>query len=132
MLLTLGQEVFCDCGLDILEYKVVEVRQAETITTYVLKSKHRVGQHRGGIEIVVFINGEGRIKYLELNSTEREDCEFGLEPFTEGNYFTTLEEAKSSFAKTQIKLIDDRIAKLNRDLEDCQKSKRKWENLLKG
>ena len=128
-MLQLRQDVFCDCGLDILEYTVKEIRDNSEGTFYILKAKKNVGA-QGRIEILIYENGSGEYKYLELVGNEDWTEEYGLEPFTNGKYFTTLEAAKTSFAKTQIKLIEDREQKLVYELNELRTRKTRWEKML--
>lgn len=130
MALSLGQDVFCDCGIDILEYTVKEIHQTEDMTYYTLRSKKGVGQHRF-IEVSVFENKEGTIRYMELENCECDDSEYGLEPFTNGKYFTTIEAAKSSFAKTQIGLINDNTEDLKRRIAENDRRVARWASMLK-
>jgi hypothetical protein len=123
----LGQDVFCDCGLDILEYRVKEIRTSNEGTFYILQSKKGVGRHRC-LEIIVYRNGEGTIRYFGLNGTD--DSEYGLEPFTEGHYFTTLGEAKNSFAQTQIALIDEDTKKLSERINTNNVRRERWTKML--
>jgi hypothetical protein len=129
MPLTLGQDVFCDCGIDILEYTVMEVRTSAERELYVLRSKKGVGRHRF-IEVMVFENKEGTIRYMELDSSEMDDNEFDLEPFTSGKYFTTIEAARNSFARTQIDLIEDDTRKLKFRVAENDRRVSRWTTML--
>ena len=130
MALSIGQDVFCDCQIDILEYSVKEIHQTEDMTYYTLRSKKGVGRHRF-IEVSVFENKEGTIRYMELENCECDDSEFALEPFTDGKYFTTIEDAKSSFAKTQIGLIEDDTERLRHRIAENDRRAAKWASMLK-
>jgi hypothetical protein len=128
-MLQLRQDVFCDCGLDILEYTVKEIRDNSEGMFYVLKAKKPVGS-RGCIEILIYENSSGEYKYLELVENEDWTEEYGLEPFTNGKYFATREAAKTSFAKTQIQLIEERERKLLSELAELKTRKDRWEKML--
>jgi hypothetical protein len=129
MSLSLNQDVFCACSLDILEYSVKEVRSTDYGTFYVLRSKKPVGQHRF-IELLLAEGSAGILRYIELDSTDADDCEYGLEPFTHGTYHTTLEAAKSAFAREQILLIESRETKVRQELEELARRKAKWATML--
>lgn len=126
-----GQDVFGASDLDVLEYRVSEVRHTREGTFYVLVSKTPIGQHRE-IKVMIYENKEGSLCYFELVDTTNGDCEFGLAPFVDVPYFRTLAEAKKHFAKNQVLLIDNRIADLNRQIVDYQNRKRRWEVVLRG
>lgn len=53
MRLQLRQDVWCACSVDILEYRVKEIRDSSEGTFYILKSKKGVGRF-GSIEIMVY------------------------------------------------------------------------------
>lgn len=130
MRLQLRQDVWCACSVDILEYRVKEIRDSSEGTFYILKSKKGVGRF-GSIEIMVYETTAMGLKFLELVSPESEYSEeYGLGPFTEGTYHTTLEAARKSFAETQIQLIDREIERLKRQLSDSEARKSKWEKML--
>ena len=129
MMLKLGQPIWCDCGIDILQYSVHEIRQNQQGDQYVLRSTKPIGRHRE-IEILVFINHEGTIRYLELIDTEMEDTEYGLGSFTEGRYFTDLASARNSFAKTQIELIQQDTIQLERRIMENRDRITRWEKML--
>lgn len=130
MALSLGQDVFCDCGMDVIEYTVKEIHQTEDMTYYTLRSKKGVGRNRF-IEVSVFENKEGTIRYMQLEDSQFDDGEFAMEPFTEGKYFTTLEAAKSSFAKTQIELIEANTEDLKRRIAENDRRVARWTSMLK-
>lgn len=130
MALSLGQNVFCDCGIDVLEYTVKEIHQTEDMTYYTLRSKKGVGRNRF-IEVSVFENKEGTIRYMELEDCSCDDSEDGLEPFTNGKYFTSLEAAKSSFAKTQIELIEANTEDLRRRIAENDRRIARWTSMLR-
>lgn len=129
--LSLGQDIFGACDIDILEYRVMQVRETVEGMFYTLRSKKPVGQH-SRIEIIIYENNEGNLCYFQLVDVEKEDCEFGLAPFVDCQYFRTLVDAKKHFAKNQVALIDNRIAELNRTLEDYRRRKQRWETILRS
>lgn len=129
--LSLGQDIFGACDIDVLEYRVTEVRETAEGMFYTLRSKRSVGQHRS-IEIMIYENKEGNLRYFQLVDTEKEDCEYGLAPFVDCQYFRTLVDAKKHFAKNQVGLINSKIAELNRTLADYRSRKQRWETILRG
>lgn len=127
--LSIGQDVFCDCGIDILEYTVTEVRFTDQGTFYVLVSKKPVGAYTC-LEIVIYQNGEGDLKYFGLHEPSEDNFEYGMEPFTGGRYFLNLQDAKDSYAKTQIGLIDDNINQIKARLVELESRKARWQKMI--
>lgn len=131
-MIQLRQDIWCACSVDILEYTVKEIRDSSEDTFYILKSKKGVGRF-GSIEIMVYETTAMGLKFLELVSPESEYSEeYGLGPFTEGTYHTTLEAARDSMARQQITLLERNIFDLERRLAEEKVRKSKWEKMLIG
>jgi hypothetical protein len=124
-MLNIGQSVFCACDIDILEYSVKEVRLSDSLTTYVLRSKKSVGRNRW-VEVLVAHGASETLRYIELLGSDFGDCEYSLEPFTNGSYHTTLEAAKAQFGKVQVHLLENKRDQLKRDLANVEVQIKKW------
>ena len=73
------------CSLDIIEHKVVSIRQYDGFNHYVLKSTRNVGAC-GRIEVIISEN-KGKFRFIELVDEENIEYASGLQDFIEGNYY---------------------------------------------
>ena len=97
--ITIGDEIFHPCNVDIIKHKVISIRQYEGFRQYVLKAVNNVGAC-GKIELIIDEHN-GNLRFVELLNEENIEYASGLGDFVEGNYYRTLDEAKLEFYKQQ-------------------------------
>jgi hypothetical protein len=97
--LSINDSVWHPCNMDIIEHKVISIRQFEDFNQYVLKAKNNVGAC-GKIEVIVSENN-GKLRFVELIDEENIEYASGLGDFIEGNYYTTLDEARLEYYEQQ-------------------------------
>lgn len=90
----LGTLLYHPSSIDIIEYKVTAIHTYENHTAYSAKSTGNVGAC-GNIQILVAEDTFGSLRFIKLE----EDYEYGngLEDFTEGIYFTSIQQAKLEY-----------------------------------
>lgn len=92
-------KIYHPCSIDIIPHEVTSVREFDGFKHYVLKSKGNVGAC-GIIEVVVDEHN-GKLRFVELVDEDEIEHASGLQDFVEGNYYTSLEEAKLEFYNLQ-------------------------------
>lgn len=95
----IGDSIYHPCSMDIIQHKIISIRQFEGFNHYVLKSVHNVGAC-GRIEVIVSEN-KGKLRFIELIDEENIEYASGLQDFIEGNYYFSENEAKKEFYKKQ-------------------------------
>ena len=79
----IGDPLWHPCSMDIIEHKVVSIRQFEGFNHYVTKSVHKVGA--SGILEVILDEHKGKLRFVELLDEESIEYVSGLKDFIEGN-----------------------------------------------
>ena len=87
------------CNMDIIEHKVISIRQFDGFNHYVLKAVRNVGAC-GRLEVIVSENN-GKLRFVELVNEDTTEYASGLQDFIEGNYYTTKEQAELEFYEQQ-------------------------------
>jgi hypothetical protein len=87
------------CNMDIIEHKVISIRQFDCFNHYVLKAVRNVGAC-GRLEVIVSENN-GKLRFVELVNEDTTEYASGLQDFIEGNYYTTKEQAELEFYEQQ-------------------------------
>lgn len=98
-IINIGDTLWHPCNMDIIEHKVISIRQFEGFNHYVLKSVHNVGAC-GKIEVIIDEH-KGRLRFVELLYEEDIPYSSGLQDFVEGNYYTDKREAELEFYRQQ-------------------------------
>lgn len=95
----IGDSLWHPCNMDIIEHKVVSIRQFEGFNHYVCKAVHNVGAC--GKVKVILDEHKGKLRFVELLHEEDLEYASGLGDFVEGNYFTNKKEAELEFYEQQ-------------------------------
>jgi len=127
--LNINDSIWHPCNMDIIEHKVVSIRQFEDFNQYVLRAKHNVGAC-GKIEVIVSENNE-KLRFVELVNEENIEYASGLGDFIEGNYYTTLDEARLEYYEQQRILCWSNMEEKKRLYEEAKKRHDQVELLVK-
>jgi len=115
--------------MDIIEHKVISIRQFDGFNHYVLKAKHDVGAC-GKLEVIIDEH-KGNLRFVELLDEENIEYSSGLQDFVEGNYYTDLNKAKLSFYTQQETLAWSNMEQKKRWYEDAVKRHNQVKLLVK-
>lgn len=99
MTIKIGDTIWHPCSIDIIEHKIVSIRQFEGFNHYIAKAIHNVGAC-GRVEVILDEH-KGKLRFVELLHEEEIEYSSGLQDFIEGNYYTNKEEARLEFYNQQ-------------------------------
>lgn len=99
MNIKIGDILWHPCNIDIIEHKVVSIRQFEGFNHYVTKAVHNVGAC-GRVEVILDEH-KGKLRFVEFLHEEEIEYSSGLQDFIEGNYYTNKKEAQLEFYEQQ-------------------------------
>ena len=99
MSIKINDPMWHPCSIDIIEYKVISIREYDGFTHYVLKAKDNVGAC-GRVEVVVSEN-KGKLTMIELLDEKNLEYVGGLWDFIEGSYYTNKDDASLEFYRQQ-------------------------------
>lgn len=102
MNIKIGDRLWHPCNIDIIEHKVVSIRQFEGFNHYVTKAVHNVGAC-GRVEVILDEHN-GKLRFVELLHEEELPYASGLQDFVEGNYYSNKKEAELEFYEKQISI----------------------------
>jgi hypothetical protein len=130
----IGDKMWHPCNMDIIEHKVIGVHEFENnhgkrFKHWTLKAVHNVGAC-GKIEVVIDEHND-KFRFIELIDEENIAYSSGLQDFVEGNYYTTLEEAKVVFYTQQKWLVTTRVSELERLLTEAKNRLTQIESIIK-
>lgn len=97
--LKIGDPLWHPCNMDIIEHKVVSIRQFEGFNHYVSKSVRNVGAS-GKVEVLLD-DHDGKLRFIQLLDADDTEYASGLQDFVEGNYYRVLKEAELQFYEQQ-------------------------------
>lgn len=99
MELKIGDSVWHPCNVDIIEHKIISIRQFEDFTHYVTKAVHNVGAC-GRVEVI--LDGrKDKLWFVELLHEEELEYSSGLHDFVEGVYYSDKRKAELDFYRQQ-------------------------------
>lgn len=125
----IGNTLWHPCSLDIIEHKVISIRQFDGFNHYVCKAVHNVGAC-GRVEVILD-QRKNKLMFVELLDEDRLEYASGLQDFVEGNYYTTLEEAKIEYYSMFLKEWRWDLERKKRDYEERKMDVEKYEKILK-
>lgn len=102
MNIKIGDSLWHPCNIDIIEHKVVSIRQFEGFNHYVTKAVHNVGAC-GRVEVILDEHNS-KLRFVELLHEEELPHASGLQDFVEGNYYANKKEAELEFYEQQISI----------------------------
>lgn len=124
----IGDKLYHPCSVDIIEHKIISIREYEDHKQYCLKSIHNVGAC-GKVEVLVIEDGNDRFKFITLlNDYEHQS---GLQDFVEGNYYLTLNEAKAEYYSNIEKSLSSQLQRIEASYKNKQAELRRVKNLIK-
>jgi hypothetical protein len=97
--INIGDKLYHPCSIDIIEHKVIGIREYENFTHYHLKAINNVGAC-GKLEVIISENNS-KLRFVELINEDNIEYSSGLQDFIEGIYYTDLLEAKLDFYSKQ-------------------------------
>ena len=107
------------CNVDIIEHKVISIRQFEGFNHYVTKAVHNVGAC-GKVEVILDEHKD-KLRFVELLNEEHIEYSSGLGDFVEGNYYLDKREAELEFYRQQETLTWSNMEQKKRWYEDAVK-----------
>lgn len=125
----IGDSLWHPCNMDIIEHKVVSIRQYEGFTHYTTKAVHNVGAC-GRVEVIL----DGRkddLVFIELLYEDDLEYASGLGDFVEGKYYTDKREAELEFYRQQETLTWSNMEQKKRWYEDAVKRHEQVKLLVK-
>lgn len=99
MKIKIGDSLWHPCNMDIIEHRVISIRQFDGFNHYVCKAVHNVGAC-GRVEVILDEH-KNKLRFVELLYEEDLEYASGLKDFVEGNYYTNKKEAELEFYKQQ-------------------------------
>ena len=117
MNIKIGDSLWHPCNRDIIEHKVVSIRQYEGFSHYITKAVHNVGAC--GKITVILDKHKNNLRFVELLDEENIEYASGLQDFVEGKYYLDKREAELQFYKQQEVLAWSSMEKNKRLYEDA-------------
>lgn len=129
MKLEIGQSLWHPCSLDIIEHKIISIRQFEGFNHYVTRSVHSVGAC-SRIEVVLDEH-KGILRFVEL--LDEDDLPYAkeLQDFVEGNYYANKKEAQLEFYNKQLILFRSSMGNKEKLYKEAVKSYERVNLLVK-
>lgn len=125
----IGDEFFHPCSIDIMQHKVVSIRQFNGFNHYVLKATHNIGAC-GKLEVIIDEH-KGKFRFVELIDEENIEHARGLQDFIEGDYYRTLDEARIVFYDKQRTLYQLSVYDKERILAEAKRNLERVEAIIK-
>lgn len=117
--MNIGDKLWHPCNMDIIEHKIISIRQYGGFNHYVSKAVHNVGAC-GKVEVILDEH-KGKLRFVELINEESIEYSSGLKDFVEGNYYNNIEEAKLEFYNQQKTIAWSNMEQKKRWYEDSLK-----------
>jgi hypothetical protein len=117
--LKIGDKLWHPCNMDIIEHKIISIRQYEGFNHYISKATNNVGAC-GKVEVILDEH-KGKLRFVELVDEENIEYSSGLQDFIEGNYFDSKKEAELEFYEQQQTLSWSNMEQKKRWYEDSLK-----------
>lgn len=130
MNIKIGDILWHPCSMDIIEHKVISVRQYEGFNHYISKAVKNVGAC-GRVEVILDEH-KGKLRFVELIDEENIEYASGLQDFIEGNYYVDKKEAELEFYKKQETLTWSDMEQKKRWYEDAVKRHEQVKLLVKA
>ena len=93
MELQINDKLYHPCSLDIIEFKIIGIRQYEDSILYEAKALNNVGAC-GKVEILLKIDKYDVIRFIGIKDSYDDEYGRGLEDFVEGKYYLKRLEAR--------------------------------------
>lgn len=115
----IGDSLWHPCSIDIIEHKIVSIRQYEGFNHYVCKSVRNVGAC-DKVEVILDEH-KGKLRFVELLNEEQIEYSSGLGDFVEGNYYLDKKQAELEFYQKQETIAWSNMEQRKRSYEDAVK-----------
>jgi len=99
MNLKIGDHLWHPCSIDIIEHKIISIRNFEGFNHYVTKAVANVGAC-GRVEVILDEHKD-TLRFIELVDEENIEYSSGLQDFIEGEYYSNKKEAQLEFYRMQ-------------------------------
>lgn len=126
----IGDTLWHPCSMDIIEHKVISIRQYEGFNHYICKAVHNVGAC-GKVEVILDEH-KGKLRFIELINEENIEHSSGLQDFVEGDYFLNEKEAQLVYYRQQELLWSSSVYNKKQIYEEALKNYEKVQSLIKN
>lgn len=115
--LKIGDSLWHPCNMDIIEHKIISIRQFEGFNHYIAKAVRNVGAC-GRVEVILDEH-KGHLRFVELLDEENIKYSSGLQDFVEGKYYADKRKAELDFYRQQEVLTWSNMEQKKRWYEDA-------------
>ena len=131
MTLQINDKLYHPCSLDIIEFKIIGIRQYEDNVLYEAKALNNVGAC-GRVEILLKIDKYNVIRFIGIKDSYEDEYGRGLEDFVEGKYYLEKLEARLEHNEQQRILCWNNMENTRRIYETSKNMYDKVEKIVQG
>ena len=131
MKLQINTKLYHPCSLDIIEFKIIGIRQYEDSTLYEAKALYNVGAC-GRVEVLLKVDKYDVIRFIGIKDSYDDEYGRGLEDFVEGKYYLERLEARLEHNEQQRILCWDNMENTRRIYETSKNMYDKVEKIVQG
>ena len=131
MTLQINDKLYHPCSLDIIEFKIIGIRQYEDSILYEAKALNNVGAC-GRVEILLKIDKYDVIRFIGIKDSYDDEYGRGLEDFVEGKYYLERLEARLEHNEQQRILCWTSMENKKRIYEQSKAMYDKVEKIVQG
>ena len=131
MELQINDKLYHPCSLDIIEFKIIGIRQYEDNVLYEAKALNNVGAC-GKVEILLKIDKYDVIRFIGIKDSYDDEYGRGLEDFVEGKYYLERLEARLEHNEQQRILCWASMENKRRIYETSKNMYDKVEKIVQG
>ena len=131
MKLQINDKLYHPCSLDIIEFKIIGIRQYEDNILYEAKALNNVGAC-GRVEILLKIDKYDVIRFIGIKDSYDDEYGRGLEDFVEGKYYLERLEARLEHNEQQRILCWTSMENKKRIYEQSKAMYDKVEKIVQG
>ena len=131
MELQINDKLYHPCSLDIIEFKIIGIRQYEDSTLYEAKALYNVGAC-GRVEVLLKVDKYDVIRFIGIKDSYDDEYGRGLEDFVEGKYYLERLEARLEHNEQQRILCWDNMENTRRIYETSKNMYDKVEKIVQG
>ena len=131
MKLQINDKLYHPCSLDIIEFKIIGIRQYEDNILYEAKALNNVGAC-GKVEILLKIDKYDVIRFIGIKDSYDDEYGKGLEDFVEGKYYLKRLEARLEHNEQQRLLCWTSMENKRRIYEQSKAMYDKVEKIVQG
>lgn len=131
MELQINDKLYHPCSLDIIEFKIIGIRQYEDNVLYEAKALNNVGAC-GKVEILLKIDKYDVIRFIGIKDSYDDKYAKGLGDFVEGKYYLEKLEARLEYNEQQRILCWTSMENKRRIYETSKNMYDKVEKIVQG